>query len=468
MAKYAVDLTAPPGHSIPPLLQEFGAWLAEQEHGSLGWFDSLQAESVPEEWDPKSADRLQRDGFSFLHLPDGSLLVLLETGAKGPPAVVLLGSEGETATVASSLEEFLALLSRGETGINDLDEEEAEGRPKLRAWLSEHKVKASKTKRFDFDAYLHGPAPAAAPAAAASSAPVPEVVAGMTPFIRKVVTLVGRRADDPELVDFVTQTLGKKVPDSTTPANDSKNVEAKKHGLEMNFSHDLMNEKYPPIKKSKSAYVPYLGLVWLREKLPEPLPFDLKFRMTAEELTSRLGQPGDVGFGPCWRRVLDPARDIVLTAEPHEVRIEVAVAYELASPTRPGRSALGVFIAWAILRDLIDTARFCEHAALLNAIRQRERQGSALVDPALPRGLWDVHLKDVPGLRQFAYQWFHNIGGRYIPDDLVAVFGARKGKTGHDEPVLDDDNWQAVDKVAPALDKRFAQWVTKQPADAGQ
>src|SRR5262249_15479081 len=163
--------------------------------------------------------------------------------------------------VASSLEEFLTLLSHGETGINDLDEEEAEGRDKLRAWLSEHKVKVPKTKPFDFNVYLDGGDPVASPAPA-SSAAVPEQIASMTPLLRRVVTLVGRRADDPELVDFVTQTLGKKVPDSTTPANDSKNVEAKKHGLDINFSHDLMNEKYPPIKKSKSAYVPYLALVW--------------------------------------------------------------------------------------------------------------------------------------------------------------------------------------------------------------
>ena len=68
---------------------------------------------------------------------------------------------------------------------------------------------------------------------------------------------------------------------------------------------------------------------------------------------------------------------------------------------------------------------------------------------ALPRGLWDIHLKDEPGLRRFAFQWFHNIGGVYIRDDLVAIFGARKGEYGHDEAVLDDDDWSAVKKALP-------------------
>jgi hypothetical protein len=36
--KHLVDLNAIAGHSIPPLLSRFGAWLSSQEYGSLGWF----------------------------------------------------------------------------------------------------------------------------------------------------------------------------------------------------------------------------------------------------------------------------------------------------------------------------------------------------------------------------------------------------------------------------------------------
>ena len=89
-------------------------------------------------------------------------------------------------------------------------------------------------------------------------------------------------------------------------------------------------------------------------------------------------------------------------------------------------------------------------------------------EAAVPRGLWDVHLKDEPDLRDFAFGWFHNIGGFYIRDDLVTVFGARKGPYGHDEPVLDDDNWSAVDRATPTLDQRFGQWVKKTTKKIGQ
>jgi hypothetical protein len=120
---------------------------------------------------------------------------------------------------------------------------------------------------------------------------------------------------------------------------------------------------------------------------------------------------------------------------------------------------VGLFVAWLITRDLLDEQRLSSHADLIAAIRKRERPGTALVDAALPRGLWNVHLRDLPELRRFAHAWFHNIEVGFIRHDLVGVFGAREGPTGHAEPVLDDDDWAAFDRATPVLDARFGQWV---------
>ncbi len=125
MANYRVKLsTAPKGHEIPALLADVGAWVGQQPYGSLGGFDALTAEAIPREWSPEHAVRLRREAFSFMGPPDGSLLVLVNTGAKAPPAVGLLGSEGEIRTVANSLEEFLHLWFQGETDIHELDDED--------------------------------------------------------------------------------------------------------------------------------------------------------------------------------------------------------------------------------------------------------------------------------------------------------------------------------------------------------
>src|SRR5262249_45193393 len=134
---------------------------------------------------------------------------------------------------------------------------------------------------------------------------------------------------------------------------------------------------------------------------------------------------------------------------------------ELASRHHPSRQILGLFVAWAVQRDLLDESRLAAHKKLIAAVRKREKQGSDLVDAALPRGLWDVHLKDLPGLRDFACGWFWNSDHGYMVSDLIKVFGSRPGSHGHDEPVLDDDDWVAVDRATKALDKRFAAWVDK-------
>jgi hypothetical protein len=459
--KYQVDIKPVAGHAIPPLLERFGEWLSSQEYGSLGWF-SLHAEGVPAEWDPDRIPRIQRDAFSFLHLPDGSLLLLVNTGSGSPPAVALLGSEGDTNSVATSLEEFLVLLGSAETGVSDLDEQEASGRTKLKAWLTKNRIKPPKAPPFDFDSFLDGAAKSSPPTAPQSGSAQTESLKMLPPFVRQVALMVGRRADDTELVEFITSTLGQKVPNSTTDVSSSKNVVAKKHGLELVFAHDVKNVKYPRVPKSKASYVPYLTLVWLNPRLPDPLPFGLNFGMSVEQITGTLGGPaGQIGSlgarRPYWARVLDPARDIVFQVEPKKFTIQVNEAREL-TPRWESRPFVGLFVAWLASRSLLEPKAFPGHEALLAAIRQRRERGAKLVEAALPRGLWDIHLKDLPGFRQFAFEWMHNIGGKYIRDDLVSVFGSREGAYGHAEAVLDNDDWQAVDKATPVLDRRFAEW----------
>jgi hypothetical protein len=107
----------------------------------------------------------------------------------------------------------------------------------------------------------------------------------------------------------------------------------------------------------------------------------------------------------------------------------------------------------------LEPKAFLGHEALLEAVRERKERGSKLVEAALPRGLWDIHLKDLPGFRDFAYEWLHRLGETWIRDDLVSVFGSREGPYGHAEAVLDSDDWQEVDRATPVLDRRFAQWT---------
>lgn len=153
-SKYTVSLEAPAGHRIPPLLTAFGEWLEERTYGAVGYFELIAA-AAPAEWDPKLADRL-RETMPFLTLPDGSLLVLVKHGERSP--VALLGSEGETRTVAPSLGDFLLDLAAADTDIMELDDEDATDRDDLAAWLEENEVARVKAPPFDFSAWLAGTA----------------------------------------------------------------------------------------------------------------------------------------------------------------------------------------------------------------------------------------------------------------------------------------------------------------------
>ena len=476
MAEYRVKLSeAPKGHEVPPLLADVGAWVGTQDHGTLGWFDALEVEPIPKEWSPEKADQLRREAFSFLHLPDGSLLALVKTGADAPPAVALLGSEGEARTVANSLEAFLTQWSRGETEIDDLDDEEgASGRKALAAWLKAKKVKAPKAKDFDFAAWLDGDA---VPAPTAAAQAVPGITFSPTPVMKKLgpktrrlASLLGRRGDDPDVIAYVTGELGKKVPASTSENTGAVNVEATKHGVEIVLTHDILNEAYPPIPKTAKTFIPYLASAWVRSKIDEEV-LGVPWTVTSEaEITKRLGPPtghraafatDDKPTVAYWDFELDTTAHVWLKLSfKQSLSVTLAVKSAGALMSTPDVTT-GLFVGYAATRGLLDTSRFPAHRALLAAVAARKAKGSEFVKQALPRGLWNDHLRDAPGLRQLAWRWFHNMNGLWITDDLKKTFGKRAGAYGHDAPKLDDDTWDAVDKAAPLLDQRFEAWLSK-------
>lgn len=285
-------------------------------------------------------------------------------------------------------------------------------------------------------------------------------LAGLSPFVKQIVHVVGRRADDPDVIAFVTNALGQKVPAATTDAEGTKHAVSKKLGVELAFNHDVKNDAYPLVPKTKKSFIPYLSLAWLTRKFEE-LPFGIAFGMPPDEVTQRLGvEPVIKPVGPTWARVLDPGRAVFLKVDATECRICVDEARELCGRHGvPPKPVVGVFVAWAARRGLLDAARVGAHASLLDDVRAGKRKGSELLAAVWPRGLWEIDLVDRPGLRQFAFCWFHNLDDLWITRDLIEVFGERKNQYAHREPVLDDDDAAAVERAAPKLDAVFAPWL---------
>ena len=121
--------------------------------------------------------------------------------------------------------------------------------------------------------------------------------------------------------------------------------------------------------------------------------------------------------------------------------------------------ALGLFVAWALPRGLLDQKHLAAHSELADAVKARQAQGSALVRAAYPRGLWDTHIARSPGdalcMAIYRFFWWLQVGARNA--DLKQVFGWKD--RSHEPLDLDDDTWEAVDRATPALDARFAKWL---------
>ncbi len=467
MPHYFVSLQPVDGHDVPPLLGAFGAWLATQTRGSLGYFDSLATEPVPPTWHEGAADRLHKDAFTFLSLGDGSLLALIDTGRpKAPRAVVLLDSEGEARTVATSLEEFLRLLAKGETGVGDLDDEAAAGRGALAAWLDENTVKAPKAKDFDFQAWLDGqPEAEAAPATAPARAPS-EALQALPPKLRALADLVGRRADDPAVVAYVAE-IGGKVPTAATDMGSAKTVNAAKLGFTVYFNHDILNDAFPLVPKTKSSYLPYVSQVAFTNKWPEPLPFGLGWKDGPDEVERALGAPHTRplfdGFYTWWTRDIEPGiSEVKVRTRKGKLELSLVAIRTIDLTSRhgvPPLPAVGLLVAWMTLRGALDPSRISQHEALVARVKARSAKGSDLVKAAFPRGVWDDHLRADEKLVRRLHHWLGSLADLSFTDDLISIFGERKTAHGHREAVLDDDTWEAFDRVAPLFDQRFQGFV---------
>lgn len=152
MAAIHVNLTAVPrSHKAPPLLIDVGAFIKTLSHGALGWFDGMTAEAIP---DGLGNDVLRAHGFSFLQLPDGSCLIVLDR-VEGAP-VVLLDSQGPIRVIGDTFAAFLRRWSQSATDVADLDDDDAYARLELATWLDKKQVPTSlKGGRFDLVAFMN-------------------------------------------------------------------------------------------------------------------------------------------------------------------------------------------------------------------------------------------------------------------------------------------------------------------------
>jgi hypothetical protein len=119
-------------------------------------------------------------------------------------------------------------------------------------------------------------------------------------------------------------------------------------------------------------------------------------------------------------------------------------------PNEAGATHIGMFMAWAIIHNLVSEDFQEEAAEEIEKVKSREITGRDLVVDVCDCKLLDEELNEEGN--EFA-TWYYET--KYIKD-YYQVFEITGDTTVKFCSV--EDKWENFDKLAPVLDKRFDEW----------
>ena len=124
-------------------------------------------------------------------------------------------------------------------------------------------------------------------------------------------------------------------------------------------------------------------------------------------------------------------------------------------PPEAAGTHIGLFLAWAILRERIGDFRREESAAGLLAVRRREQTGRDFLFEDCDGKFWPEDLNDEGNA--FARVYYQDGRGMIRPDGYL---GDYERVLGSDLPDLYrvQDTWPNFDRLAPVVDRRFEEW----------
>jgi hypothetical protein len=139
--------------------------------------------------------------------------------------------------------------------------------------------------------------------------------------------------------------------------------------------------------------------------------------------------------------------------------------YPADLPPENGGTHIGMFLAWIILHDLHGEIHREEMAEEVEAVKRREMTGRDFLERACDEKFWRDDLNDAGN--DFARRYYsgdsnqgdENGPGQYH-DDYDATLAGGLPTVYHVE-----DTWGNYDRLAPVIDRRYAEWLRrgKQP-----
>lgn len=122
-------------------------------------------------------------------------------------------------------------------------------------------------------------------------------------------------------------------------------------------------------------------------------------------------------------------------------------------PPECGGTHIGIFLAWAILNDLEGDLHREDSHEELRLVRERRITGRDFLFRACDGKFWDEDLNDEGNA--FAGWYYSGEGGGYGPylADYESTLAGGLPSLYHVE-----DRWEIYDRIAPVIDRRYADW----------
>lgn len=257
MANFSVNLASiekkfPKGMTVPPLLKALGPWIAKFPKGTLGDFEAMTGGKFDDGSLSSEANKAIAAATGiFMAFGEGSELALWNHG-EGPPAVVLIDSEGQNRTVAPTFEAFLEAWSkqntRTELDAKYLDDAPPQRHEELAAWLKTKKLKVEKRSAPDFAKWVKKLAKTdTRPKASGLPAPPKDMAS-------RAIASLGKPATDKRLAALLAE-LGIDLKNYKT-ADSQRFLHVPKHGYSFSFEKKKLDSvKFTAAKFEDWDYV---------------------------------------------------------------------------------------------------------------------------------------------------------------------------------------------------------------------
>lgn len=264
-------------------------------------------------------------------------------------------------------------------------------------------------------------------------------------------------ADNEDMIDFFESEYSKKAPTKTS-ANDSTKyvVTKKKIGLEMLFSHEIINKEYPIVELRKNSYRPYFSTIIVNKESQSSdfYPKDI------DRFISKFGDATFINIrgDKIWIIPFNSNLEAVFKSKSGIMNDGFVIRLKEFLMISSKSKSLGLFIHFCLIKNLLHKILLEKHKELVEKIKSNKANALELVDLLPRKEFWSEHLIEDELLRRKIWSYFRRLNEfevDWIKTDLISIFGKIKGEHGHNVPNIEIDSIKYYKKAEGIFSDRI-------------